>query len=114
MEAESRTARMVRTAVEDACEGLEFGQAQGRRLVPSRSSPIAGWHIAAVAAALLLMALLLPPIVRKPAPERANASESWTQEIDVTYEAGLVAETVLISHDSGKEAIIEMRVSYYP
>jgi len=117
MESESQAARLVRAAVQDECRELEFGVSGDTRALtpgpgkPSILSPIAGWRIPAAIAALLVIALLIPAIVRKSGLE---AGDSWGQEIDVTYENGLVAETTLISHDSGADTIIEIQVSYYP
>lgn len=129
VEAESRGAELFRAAVQDACEELEFDPSSSRRSIvsarrrPSLPSPIMGWRIAAAVAALFLVVLLVPPIAREIGREPAESpakqvlaepGSSWAEEIDVTYESGLVAETTLISHDSGATSIIEIQVSYHP
>lgn len=122
-ESESHTAQVVRIAVRDACEGWD---ASSVRLFESAErhqsrSLLAGWRIPAAIAALLIMVLLVPPVARKVVPvgakpplEQSVAEEqrSWEEEVQVTYETGLHAETTLISHDSGITTIIEIRVSY--
>ncbi len=128
MESESHNAQVIRAAVQDACDGLDFSASSGARFIPSvrrhhlQSLPLAGWRIAGAIAALVIMALLVLPIVRKPMPEGAKSPleqsvaenhDSWAEEIQVTYETGHLAETTLISHDSGTTTIIEIQVSYY-
>ncbi len=127
MESEARNAQMIRAAVDDACEGLDPGVSLRARFIEltrddhPRSSPLAGWRIPAAIAALLIMVLLLPLIARKLVPQTPKSpleqsmtgdTDRWAEEIQVTYETGLQAETTLISHDSGITTIIEIQVSY--
>ena len=118
MESESQAAQAVRAAVEEACGGLEVSKVEFVATAPRHSSrflPLAGWRIPAAVAALLVLALLLSPLVRRLVPEKQSVAgdrDSWTEEIQVTYETGLRDETTLVSHDSGVTTIIEIQVSY--
>ncbi len=129
MESESQAAQAVRAAVVDACQGLDLNAPVGARFIASaqardsRPSRVTGWRIAAAVAALLILALLIPAVVRKPVSEPtdsasvqsgAGESDRWAQEIHVTYETGLLTETTLISRDSGVSTIIEIQVAYHP
>jgi len=126
MESESRTAQAMRAAVEDACQGLDLGASSVRfnesaLHYQSPSSVLGGWRIAAAVAAVLVMVVLLWPAAQRIAPERADLpgkqgvieeQRGWTEEIQVTYETGLLAETTLVSHESGITSIIEIQVFY--